>query len=75
MNQHELSRALAAIGMPREVLAIGGHADNSRCLEQSSDRMWEVYWYERGTKNDLVRLATETEDAWPTARSSPEQSG
>lgn len=61
MNQTELARALAAIGISRDVLALGGHADYSWCLEQSSDGMWEVYWYERGTKNNLVRLATETE--------------
>lgn len=23
--------------------------------------MWEVYWYERGTKNQLVRLTTESD--------------
>jgi hypothetical protein len=59
VNQAELTQALEAIGIPRQALAIGGHADYSWCLERSSDGMWETYWYERGTKNNLVRLATE----------------
>lgn len=61
MNQTELARSLAAIGIPREVLALGGHADYSWCLEQASDGMWEVYWYERGTKNGLMRPNTESD--------------
>ncbi|BBZ61992.1 hypothetical protein BST34_04755 [Mycolicibacterium monacense DSM 44395] len=61
MNQTELARALETIGISRQVLALGGHADYSWCLEQSDDGMWEVYWYERGTKNQLVRLTTESD--------------
>jgi hypothetical protein len=61
VNKTELARTLEAIGISREVLALSGHADYSWCLEQAPDGMWEVYWYERGTKNTLVRLSTETE--------------
>ncbi len=61
MNIAELHRALAAIGISDRVLAIGGQAEYSWCVEPSADGMWEVYWYERGNKNGLVRLATESD--------------
>lgn len=61
MNLTELARVLSAIGIGPEVLALGGHADYSWCVEQSSDGAWEVYWYERGNKNSLVRLPTEVD--------------
>lgn len=47
MNLTELARVLATIGIASEVLALGGRADNSWCVEQSSDGAWEVFWYER----------------------------
>jgi hypothetical protein len=62
VNLTELHRVLTTIGIDPRVLAIGGHADYSWCVEQAGDKAWEVYWYERGNKNGLVRLATE-EDA------------
>jgi hypothetical protein len=61
VNQTELARALEAIGISPTVIALGGHADYSWCLEQSADGRWEVYWYERGTKNQLVQLSTESD--------------
>lgn len=61
MNLTELARVLTAIGINGDVLALGGHADYSWCVEQSSDGAWEVYWYERGNKNGLVRLTTESD--------------
>ena len=61
MNLTELARALALIGIAPEVLALGGHADYSWCVEQASHGAWEVYWYERGNKNGLVRLASESD--------------
>jgi hypothetical protein len=61
MNLTELARALAVIGIAPEVLALGGHADYSWCVEQASDGAWEVYWYERGNKNGLVRLTSESD--------------
>jgi hypothetical protein len=61
VNVTDLERALAAIGIAREVLALGGHADYSWCVEQSGDGAWEVYWLERGSKNELVRLNTESD--------------
>ncbi len=61
MNLTELRRILARIGISEEVLALGGHADYSWCIEQSDDGAWEVFWYERGNKNGLVRLRTESD--------------
>ncbi len=61
MNLTELAKALASIGIPSAVLALGGHADYSWCVEQSPDGLWEVYWYERGAKNGLVKLNTEAD--------------
>jgi hypothetical protein len=61
VNLTELARVLAAIGTAPEVLALGGHADYSWCVEQSSDSEWEAHWYEWATKNGLVRLATESD--------------
>lgn len=61
MNLDELARVLEAIGVPSQVLALGGHADYSWCVEQAPDGVWEVYWLERGNKNGLVRLPTQTD--------------
>ncbi|GFG67511.1 hypothetical protein MKUB_50010 [Mycobacterium kubicae] len=61
MNLAELARVLATIGISPQVLALGGHADYSWCVEQASDGSWEVYWLERGNKNSLTRLATEAD--------------
>lgn len=61
MNLDELGRVLATIGISPQVLALGGHADYSWCIEQATDGAWEVYWSERGNKNGLVRLNTEAD--------------
>ncbi|AYE97036.1 hypothetical protein C0J29_21830 [Mycobacterium paragordonae] len=61
MNLDELARVLDAIGISSQVLALGGHADYSWCVERAQDGAWEVYWSERGNKNGLVRLPTETD--------------
>jgi hypothetical protein len=55
VNSNEPGRMLAIIGIAPEVLALGGRADYSWCVEEISDGAWEVYWYERGNKNGLVR--------------------
>lgn len=59
MNLVELGKALDLTGMPARVISLGGHADNSWCVEQATDGMWEVFWMERGDKVGLVRLAAE----------------
>jgi hypothetical protein len=61
VNVTELARTLALIGIGPEVLALGGQADYSWCVEQATDGAWEVYWYERGNKNGLIRLTSESD--------------
>ena len=61
MNVVELADALGRIGISPEVVALGGHAEYCWCVEQAQDGAWEVFWQERGNKNNLVRLATEEE--------------
>jgi hypothetical protein len=61
VNLTEQARVLTAIGINADVLALGGRADNSWRVEQSSDGAWEVYWYERGNRNGLARLPTESD--------------
>ena len=59
MNLAELADSLHLIGIRPEVLALGSHAEYAWCVEQADDGAWEVFWQERGDKNNLVRLATE----------------
>ena len=61
MNITELRRALRAMEIPDRVLALGGQAEHSWCVEPGADGLWEVYWYERGNKNNLVRVSNESE--------------
>lgn len=61
MNLAELHRALAAIGVSPQLVALGGRADLAWCVESTRDGKWEVYWYERGNKTGLVCLNTEYE--------------
>ncbi|HET9137788.1 hypothetical protein [Actinophytocola sp.] len=59
MNLAELGDALERIGVSPQVVALGGHAEYCWCVEQAEDGAWEVFWRERGNKNNLVRLPTE----------------
>ncbi|QUQ69780.1 hypothetical protein [Kutzneria sp. CA-103260] len=61
MNIEELESAVAAIGIPARMVAAGGHAQFSWSVEQAEDGAWEVYWLERGDKNDLERFADENQ--------------
>lgn len=61
MNLAELDRALAAIGVSTQLVALGGRADLAWCVESARDGTWEVFWYERGNKTGLVCLNTEHE--------------
>lgn len=54
MNLNELAKPIALIGIAPEVLALGGRADHSWCVERSSPDAWEVYWYERGSKKTVL---------------------
>jgi len=57
----ELASALESIGISPATVALGGRADYAWSVERSPDGAWEVYWYERGTKNVLVQLDTESD--------------
>jgi hypothetical protein len=59
VNVQELESAVAAIGVPARLVAAGGRAQFSWSVEQAEDGAWEVYWLERGDKNDLERFTTE----------------
>jgi hypothetical protein len=61
VNLAELANALTQIGIPPELVALGGHAEMAWCVEQAPDGMWEVYWRERGNKVELARLDTEAQ--------------
>jgi hypothetical protein len=61
MNVVELAKALDQIGIPAEVLSLGGSAENSWCIVQASEGKWEVFWMERGNKIDLTCCATEVD--------------
>lgn len=61
MNLQELGRALGVIGIDPRMVALGGRADLSGCIERTNDEVWEVFWYERGKENNPSRLTTETQ--------------
>ncbi|MGH3878649.1 MAG: hypothetical protein ACRDSK_16580 [Actinophytocola sp.] len=61
MNLAELARALEMIGIAPELVALGGWAEQSWCVEQAEDGAWEVYWRERGNKLELSRVDTEAQ--------------
>jgi len=56
----ELAEALELIGIRHEVVALGSHAEMTWCVEQAGDGAWEVYWRERGSKIELVRVGSES---------------
>jgi hypothetical protein len=59
VNLAELADALDRIGISRQLFVLGGDAEYAWCVEQAPDGAWEVFWMERGNKNNLVRLPTE----------------
>jgi hypothetical protein len=61
VNLQELASAAKLIGIPEEILVVGGHAQFCWCVEQVEDGSWEVYWLERGDKGDLERFANENQ--------------
>lgn len=61
MNLTDLQRVLTSVGVSPRELALGGRADTAWCIERTADDAWEVYWLERGNKNNLVHLASEAD--------------
>jgi hypothetical protein len=64
MNTESIMRWLQAVGVPPEVVTIGGEADNAWCLLRSDDAetgeaTWEVFWREQGNRYDWARFTNE----------------
>ncbi|WP_199433994.1 hypothetical protein [Qaidamihabitans albus] len=65
MNTESIVRWLEAVGVPHEVVSIGGEADNTWCLLRAEapagegDVAWEVFWREQGNRYDWARFTNE----------------
>lgn len=62
MNSQELSAALDALNIPKDMYSImqGGFPNEAFCLVSVGDT-WEVYYSERGKKKVSKKFASETE--------------
>ncbi|MCC6953401.1 MAG: hypothetical protein IT290_04730 [Deltaproteobacteria bacterium] len=62
MKKDELQQALVAEGIRPNIYCLSGHVrDEQYVLAFLPDGSWEVYYSERGNKNDLERFMTEEE--------------
>ncbi|PXY32358.1 hypothetical protein [Prauserella muralis] len=65
MNTESIMRWLEAVGVPPEVVSIGGEADNTWCLLRGDEPTgdgevaWEVFWREQGNRYDWARFTNE----------------
>lgn len=60
MNAEELTSAIERIGIPDRMVVVRGFAEFAWCVEQDKeDGVWEVYYLERGQKNNLQRFDNE----------------
>jgi hypothetical protein len=59
VNREELKEAAAEIGIENTLVAIRGYAEYAWCVVQAGDGAWEVFWGERGNKNELERFSSE----------------
>lgn len=60
MNSEELVSAIERIGISERLVVVGDSAEFAWCVEQNKeDGVWEVYYLERGNKNNLQRFADE----------------
>ena len=61
MNVSELKRALDDAGIHTRAYTLVGHAlDEQYVLAAPEAGVWEVYYWERGEKNDLERFTSES---------------
>ncbi|HVK23075.1 MAG TPA: hypothetical protein VM677_17080 [Actinokineospora sp.] len=58
MNAESIVELLAVVGVPAEVVTVGGEADNTWCLVREGDG-WEVFWREQGNRYDWARFSSE----------------
>lgn len=59
VNTDALVALAGQIGIPEHMIVINGHAEWAWSVEQAADDRWEVYWFERGIKNDLEVFESE----------------
>lgn len=65
MNTESIMRWLEAVGVPPEVVSIGGEADNTWCVlrneeaPEDGEATWEVFWREQGNRYDWARFTNE----------------
>ncbi|MFI9384966.1 hypothetical protein [Kutzneria sp. NPDC052558] len=59
MNTRDLISDLKYIGLPATEIVVGGIGDERYCVQQTADGQWEVFYYERGQKNQHVVVPTE----------------
>ncbi len=59
MNVGELEYQLKQTVIDSMSYSIGGFADDSACIVQAEDGMWETFVGQRGQKDDLRRWASE----------------
>ncbi len=61
MNREELKSAVAEIGIMDRLVAVKGYAEYAWCVVEAEDGAWEVFWGERGNKNELERFSSENQ--------------
>jgi hypothetical protein len=59
MNTRDLLTDLKYIGLPATDVIVGGLADEHYCLITTADGRWEVFYYERGQKQQHVVVDNE----------------
>jgi hypothetical protein len=59
VNVEELKSAIAAIGISDRLVAVKGYAEYAFCVVRSGEGTWEVFWGERGNKNELETFSSE----------------
>lgn len=59
MNASELAASLPLLGIPDRMVVAGGSAEFAVCVDEAEDSCWEIYYLERGQKNDLMRFSSE----------------
>jgi hypothetical protein len=65
MNAESVIAWLEAVGVPPEVVSVGGEADDAWCIVRDDNPGedgqfgWEVFWREQGNRYDWARFSNE----------------
>jgi hypothetical protein len=59
MKKSELKRKLIEQGVPRDMYSLDGGLPNEALCLAKDERLWEVYYSERGIKRNLGQFETE----------------